>query len=60
MTGRKVDFKREYALTFGEYVEARNPKVVSNSMAPRTEPCLALYPTLNANGSWIISKPRSW
>ena len=36
MTGRKVDFKREYALTFGEYVEARDPKVVSNSMAPRT------------------------
>jgi len=21
-------------------------------MAPRTEPCIALYPTLNANGSW--------
>ena len=26
MTGRKVDFKREYALTFGEYVEAREPR----------------------------------
>ena len=54
MTGRKVDFKREYALTFREYVEARDPKVVSNSMAPRTEPCIALYPTLNANGSWKL------
>jgi len=54
MTGRKVDFKREYALTFGEYVEARDPKVVSNLMAPRTEPCFALYPTLNANGSWKL------
>ena len=54
LTGRKVDFRKEYALTFGEYVEARNPKVVSNSMAPRTEPCLALYPTLNANGSWKL------
>jgi len=54
MTGRKVDFKREYALTFGEYVETRDTKVISNSMAPRTEPCIALYPTLNANGSWKL------
>jgi len=54
MTGRKVDFKREYAMTFGDYVEARDPNVVSNSMEPRTEPCLALYPTLNANGSWKL------
>jgi len=67
MTGRKVDFKREYALTFGEYVEARDPKVVSNSMAHRTDPCIALYPTLNANGSWkfynlstnkLVSRPH--
>jgi len=49
MTGRKVDFRREYALTFGDYVEARDPQVVSNSMDPRTEPCIALYPTLNVN-----------
>jgi len=54
MTGRKVDFKREYALTFGKYVEARDPKVISSSMAPRTEPCIALYPTLIANGSWKL------
>ena len=52
MTGRKVDFRREYALTFGDYVEARDPQVVLNSMEPRTEPCIALYPTLNVNGSW--------
>jgi len=52
MTGRKIDFKREYALIFGDYVEARDPQVVSNSMEPRTEPCIALYPTLNVNGSW--------
>jgi len=51
MTGRKVDFRKEYALT-GDYIEARDPKVVSNSMEPRTEPCIALYPTLNVNGSW--------
>jgi len=59
MTGRKVDFKKEYALTFGEYVEARNPQAVSNSMAPRTDPCIALYPTLNVNGSWKLYNLRT-
>jgi len=59
MTGRKVDFKKEYALTFGEYVEARNPQVISNSMAPRTDPCIALYPTLNVNGSWKLYNLRT-
>ena len=42
MTGRKVDFKKEYALTFGDYVEARSPQVISNSMEPRTDGCIAL------------------
>ena len=59
MTGRKVDFKKEYALTFGDYVEARNPQVVSNSMEPRTDGCIALYPTLNVNGSWKFYNLRT-
>jgi len=59
MTGRKVDFKKEYALTFGDYVEARNPKVISNSMEPRTDGCIALYPTLNVNGSWKLYNLRT-
>ena len=59
MTGLKVDYKKEYALTFGEYTEARNPQVVSNTMAPRTDPCIALYPTLNLNGSWKFYNLRT-
>jgi len=59
MTGRKVNFKKEYALTFGDYVEARNPQVVSNSMEPRTDGCIALYPTLNVNGSWKLYNLRT-
>ena len=58
MAGRKVDYKKEYALTFGEYTEV-NPRVVSNSMAPRTDPCIALYPTLNVNGSWKFYNLRT-
>jgi len=59
LTGRKVDFKKEYSLTFGDYVEARNPQVVSNTMTPRTDPCIALYPTLNVNGSWKLYNLRT-
>ena len=59
LTGRKVDFKKEYSLTFGDYVEARNPQVVSNTMTPRTDPCIALYPTLNVNRSWKLYNLRT-
>ena len=63
LTGRKIDYKREFALSFGDYVEARNPKVKSNNISqPRTEPCIALYPTPTINGSWkllnLVSKKK--
>jgi hypothetical protein len=54
MTGRKIDYKREFMLGFGDYVEAYDPKVKSNSMKPRSEPCIALYPSANISGSWIL------
>jgi len=28
-------------------------------MAPRTDPCIALYPTLNVNGSWKFYNLRT-
>lgn len=53
LTGRKIDFDKEFTITFGDYVETRNPQAVSNRIEDsRTEPCLALYPTSNRNGSW--------
>lgn len=54
MTGRKIDYKREFMLGFGDYVEAYDPKVKSNSMKSRSEPCIALYPSANISGSWIL------
>ena len=39
MTGRKVNYKTEFALKFGDCVEAKDPGVVSNSMDPRTQTC---------------------
>jgi Reverse transcriptase (RNA-dependent DNA polymerase). len=41
-------------LGFGDYVETYDPKVRSNTMRERTEPCVALYPAANVSGSWIF------
>jgi hypothetical protein len=56
-TGRKVDYKMEYCLAFGDYVEAYDPRAEKKSndaMTNRTEPCIVLYPSGNLNGSWIF------
>jgi len=54
LSGRKVNYNREYKLGFGDYVEAYDPRGKSNSMRPRSEPCIALYPSANISGSWIL------
>jgi hypothetical protein len=41
-TGKKIDYGKEFSLGFGDYVEAYDPKVRSDSMQERTEPCIAL------------------
>jgi hypothetical protein len=56
-TGARPDFKTELGLSFSDYVEAFNPKAgeQSNSVTfPRMEPCIALYPSVNKNGSWVM------
>jgi len=53
LTGRKVDYNKEFKLRFGDYAEVRDPKAKSNDvMVSRTEPCIALHPVININGSW--------
>jgi hypothetical protein len=60
LTGRRVDYKREYALTFGDYCEVRKPNITLNNIThERTEPAIALYPTLNMNGSWKFLSLRT-
>jgi hypothetical protein len=52
-TGRKPNYNKELGLAFGDYVERYDPKVKSNDAEDdRAEPCIALYPTGNAVGSW--------
>jgi hypothetical protein len=54
-TGRKPRYDKELGLQFGEYCEVYVPSVVSkDALTPRTQPCIALYPTLNTNGSWVF------
>ena len=60
LTGRKIDYEKEFILTFGDYIEARNPGVTSNRIdEPRTDPCIALYSATNTNGSWICFNLRT-
>ena len=48
-------FDFEYGISPGTYCETHRPNNVSNNACdPRTEACLALYPTHNANGSWVF------
>ena len=52
-TRRKPNYKKEVGLAFGDYVECYDPKVKSNDAEDEcAEPCIALYPTGNAVGSW--------
>jgi hypothetical protein len=54
-TGRKPSFKKEFSISFGDYLECYKPGVKSNdALKERSDPCLALYPTGNASGSWVV------
>jgi hypothetical protein len=61
-TGYRPNFKSELGLAFGDYVEVYNPKTHERSndvFTERTEPCIALYPTANRNGSWVFYNLRT-
>jgi hypothetical protein len=50
--GRKIDYKRDVRIGFGEYVQALNPNVTHrNSMTPRTDGAMSLIPVGNLQGS---------
>jgi hypothetical protein len=42
--GVKTDFTRDCRVGFGDYLEATNPHTHDNSMAARTQACIALLP----------------
>ena len=54
-TGEKVDYKKQLRISFGDYAECRNPnRKPTNSIKSRTDPCIALLPILNAQGSYLF------
>ena len=50
-TGRKVDFKRDLRMGFGDYVHVHEDRVITNTTQPRTEEALCLLPLSNLAGS---------
>jgi Reverse transcriptase (RNA-dependent DNA polymerase) len=50
--GTKIDYKRDLGLKFGQYCEVHEQLFVTNTMAPRTRPAIALLPKGNKQGSW--------
>ena len=53
--GRRFNFKTDGGLPFGTYVQVTKPDT-DNSDRERTEACIYLYPTGNANGACKVYK----
>lgn len=60
LTNRKIDYEKDFALGFGDYVQVHNPAVETKSMDPRTTAAIALYPTGNVDGSWAYLSLTTW
>ena len=43
-TGKKVNYKREFTLSFGDYVECYDPSSRGNTMKERTNSCICFVP----------------
>jgi hypothetical protein len=55
LTGKKINYEKEFGLSFGDYCEVYDPRCTSNdALENRTEPCIALYPTHNSTDSWMF------
>ena len=42
MTGRKINYQKEFGLAFGNYVEDKTRQGRTNTMEDRSEPCIGL------------------
>lgn len=53
LTGRKVNYCKEYGIGFGDYAEVKRHINRRNTPEERSEPCIALYPEMNLASSWV-------
>ena len=56
VTGKVFDAAKHCRARFGAYVEASRDADVTNDMEPRTEPCIAVGPSGNRQGSVLCFK----
>jgi hypothetical protein len=56
-TGMPVNYAKELGLAFGDYVESYEG--TTNTSKARSSACIALYPTANATGAWVLWKIKS-
>jgi hypothetical protein len=56
-TGMPVDYKKELSMAFGDYVESYEG--TDNTSRARSSACIALYPTANSTGAWVLWKVES-
>ncbi len=67
-TGVKADFKRDFLLQFGSYVQVHEDDSITNTMKPRTTGAMSLGPSGNMQGAykflsldtWKVIVRRSW
>ena len=50
-TGRKIDFRRDLRLSFGDFVHVHEDRAVTNTTQSRTEEAISLLPLSNLAGS---------
>jgi hypothetical protein len=55
--GMPVDYKKELSMAFGDYVESYEG--TDNTSRARSSACIALYPTANSTGAWVLWKVES-
>jgi hypothetical protein len=53
-TGMLVNYDKELCLAFGDYVESYEG--MTKTSKARSSACIALYPTANLNGAWVLWK----
>jgi hypothetical protein len=59
-TGIRPNYKKEFELSFGEYVESYDITCKSNDAEQnRSQPCIAMYSAGNGNGSWVLLNIRT-
>ena len=54
LTGRKLDYKRDLDMGFGDFAKVYSNVSRKNSMDRRSIDSIALYPTGNLTGAWVF------